>query len=75
MKLMYRCHVIFSHLDSVDHLLYRKLLTKVTEVSNDPSKRTQELSSSATIKSRPKVLDSVLEAGPFTDDYIILYRP
>ena len=34
----------------------RQLLAKVTEVRDDPSKRTQELSSSARIKPRPKIV-------------------
>ena len=34
---------------------FRQLLVKVTEVSDDPSKRTRELLSSSRIKPRPKV--------------------
>ena len=47
------CYVIF--MKSVFLMHTRQLLSKVTEVNDDPSKRTQELSSSARIKPRPKV--------------------
>ncbi|CAB3981817.1 Hypothetical predicted protein [Paramuricea clavata] len=63
-KELFACSLAISSFQSILDMLggpnekerARHLLSKVTEVSDDPSKRTQELSSSARIKTRPKIV-------------------